>query len=133
MKVSDAFPSNYIKAADLNGKAAVAVIDRTEFEMIGDDKKMIVYFQGKEKGLVCNKTNANTIASLYGDDTDDWQGREIVLFEAYVDFQGKSVPAVRVRAPKKQSAQQSAQQHPAGRQQPARQQAADDMNDEIPF
>lgn len=104
MKVSDAFPSNYIKASDLNGKAALAIMDRAEFEMIGDDRKLILYFKGKDKGLVTNKTNANTIAAIYGDDTDDWLGKEIVLFEAYVDFQGKTVPAIRVRAPKKGNA-----------------------------
>jgi hypothetical protein len=91
MKVSDAFPSNYLKATDFTDGPALLVMDRTEIETIGDDRKMILYFHGREKGLVCNKTNANTIADLYGD-------------EAYVDFQGKSVPAVRVRAPKKKAA-----------------------------
>jgi hypothetical protein len=104
MKVSDAFPSNYLKATDFTDGPALLVMDRTEIETIGDDRKMILYFHGREKGLVCNKTNANTIADLYGDDTEAWHGREIVLFEAYVDFQGKSVPAVRVRAPKKKAA-----------------------------
>ena len=108
MKQNDAFPSNYLKATDFTDGPALLVMDRTEIETIGDDRKMIIYFQGKEKGLVCNKTNANTIADLYGDDTESWRGREIVLFEAYVDFQGKSVPAVRVRAPKKKAAPQPA-------------------------
>jgi hypothetical protein len=40
---------------------------------------MVVYFQGKQKGLVTNKTNANNIAALYGDDTDDWIGQKIML------------------------------------------------------
>lgn len=133
MKVSDAFPSNYIKASDLNSRAVLAVMDRTEFEMIGEDRKMILYFQGKDKGLVCNKTNANTIASIYGDDTDDWAGREIVLFEAYVDFQGKSVPAVRVRAPKKKAPEQQQRAARPSSADMAKGDPRDDMNDEIGF
>ncbi len=133
MKVSDAFPSNYLKATDFTDGPALLIMDRTEFETIGDDRKMILFFQGKEKGLVCNKTNANTIAAIYGDDTDDWKGKEIVLFEAYVDFQGKSVPSIRVRAPKKKpvAQQQEGRQFtkPTTGPQPSRQ--VEDQ--EIPF
>jgi hypothetical protein len=53
-------------------------------EMIGDDERPILYFGGKEKGLALNKTNANTIANVFGDDTEDWRGGEIVLFETTV-------------------------------------------------
>ena len=99
MRVSDAFPSDYLKAADLRDKNVLVVVDRVEMKDIGDDHKPIVYFQHKDKGLVLNKTNANNIALAYGDDTDDWIGKEIVLFPAMVDFQGRTVAAIRVRTP----------------------------------
>jgi len=129
MRISEAFPSNYLKASDLQSRNVLVKIDRAEYEMIGQDKKMVLYFQGKEKGMVCNKTNANNIAHLYGEETDDWHGHEIVLFEAMVDYQGKTVPAIRVRAPqRKPTPPQTA---------PKRMAKADaagaDMNDEIPF
>lgn len=109
MNINEAFPSKYLKASDLQGGSPTVTIDRVEMETLGDDRKMVVYFQGKQKGLVTNKTNANNIAALYGDDTDDWAGQKIMLVEAMVDFQGKSVPAIRIRGPKKQAqAQQSA-------------------------
>src|ERR1035437_3125408 len=101
MQISSAFPSNYLKASDLQGKNILVKMDRTEYEMIGNDKKLILYFQGKEKGMVLNKTNANNIAHIYGQETDEWRGAEIVLFEAMVDFQGKTVPAIRVKAPQR--------------------------------
>lgn len=97
MRVSEAFPSNYVKAADLRGNNARVVIDRVKIEEIGDDRKPVLYFQGKEKGLVLNKTNANNISVLYGDDMEEWQGKEIILFPAMVDFQGRTVEAIRVR------------------------------------
>lgn len=122
MNINEAFPSNYLKAADLQSRQVLVKMDRAEYEMIGDDKKLILFFEGKEKGMVLNKTNANNIASLYGPDTDDWRGQEIVLFEAMVDFQGKTVPAIRVRAPQKRPPQRA----------PVRPASADMARDDIP-
>lgn len=99
MKISAAFPSNYLKAADLNDRNVKVVMDRVEMEDIGGDHKPILYFQGKDKGLVLNKTNSNNISAAYGDDTDEWAGRQLVLYPAMTDFQGKTVPCIRVRAP----------------------------------
>jgi arabinogalactan endo-1,4-beta-galactosidase len=133
--INDAFPSNYLKAADLKGRNALVTMDRTEFEKIGDDRKLILYFEGKDKGMVLNKTNANNIALAYGDDTDEWNGKEIVLFEAMVDYQGKTVAAIRVRAPTAKDRapppRQSDDPITSGPQ-PARRSSAE-MSDDIPF
>lgn len=123
MRVSEAFPSDFLKAADLQGNNAKVVMSHVEMKEIGDDRKPVLYFKGKEKGLVLNKTNANNIATVYGDDMDDWTGNEIVLFPAMVDFQGKTVEAVRVRAPTAKDRQGSAPVKPA----------TNDLSDDIPF
>ena len=95
--INDAFPSKYLRAHDLGDKQPVVVINRAAFEQIGDDRKLVVYFDGKEKGLCLNKTNANAIADLLNSqDTDDWKGHRIKLVVAKVDYQGKRVPAIRV-------------------------------------
>lgn len=127
MRVSQAFPSNYLKAADLQDRAVRVTISGYKMEAIGEDQKPVIYFKGKEKGLVMNKTNANNIAAEYGDDMDMWQGKDIVLFSAWVDFQGKSVEAIRVRKP------QPKDQEGAPAPQPKQPAPAGDMNDEIPF
>lgn len=133
MNINEAFPSKYLKASDLQGGTPTVTIDRVEMETMGDDRKMVVYFRGKEKGLVTNKTNANNIAAIHGDDTDDWIGQQIMLVEAMVDFQGKSVPAIRVRAPKKQTGARLSSAD-MGREQPAQKQPAREVvDDEIPF
>jgi arabinogalactan endo-1,4-beta-galactosidase len=129
MNINEAFPSNYLKAADLQGRQVLVRMDRVEYEMIGNDKKLILYFEGKEKGMVLNKTNANNIAHIYGDDTTEWRGAEIVLFEAMVDFQGKTVPAIRVRPPQKKAA--PPQRKPAMAE--AEGDPRGDMDDAIPF
>jgi arabinogalactan endo-1,4-beta-galactosidase len=99
MKMSSAFPSTYLKCSDLQERNVKVIMDRVEFEEIGGDQKPVLYFEGKEKGLVLNKTNSNNITAAYGDETDDWQGREIILYPAMTDFQGKTVPCIRVRSP----------------------------------
>ena len=100
MNINEAFPSKYLKAADLQGHTVNVTISNVVKEDIGKgEEKLILYFQGKQKGMVLNKTNANNIATLYGPETEEWIGQPIVIFEAMVDFQGKTVPALRIRAP----------------------------------
>jgi hypothetical protein len=99
MELATIFPSKYIKAADLKGHEPTVVIARAEIEKLGEDSKLVLYFQGKEKGLVTNRTNADRIAYLYGQDTDDWIGKEIVLYTDMVNFQGKVTEAIRVKPP----------------------------------
>lgn len=122
--VSSAFPSNYLKAADLQGRTIRVTMDSVNVEKVGQDQRLVLYFKGKEKGLVLNKTNANNIASVYGDDTDNWMGQPLDLFPTLVDYQGKSVDAIRVRAP----ARQVRQPEPPPHNEPTR-----NLDDEIPF
>lgn len=101
MKLSEAFPSKYLKAADLHGRRVVVTIDSLEMANIGDDTdKLVVYFKGKDKGVVLNVTNANMIAEIAGtEETDEWLGKQIVLYSTKVDFQGRRVDAIRVDYP----------------------------------
>lgn len=103
MHIDQAFPSNYIKASDLQGREVSVVIASAEVEKVGNDRKLVLHFQGKQKGMICNRTNANRIAHSYGNDTDGWVGKEIVLYSDMVDFQGRMVEAVRVKPPAKRA------------------------------
>ena len=97
MKIGQAFPSDYLKAADLNGKAVRVTIESVSTEKLGDDQKAVLHFVGKDKGLVLNKTNANRIVEATGsDETDDWSGWTITLYSCKVDYQGRRVDAIRV-------------------------------------
>lgn len=99
MKISEEFPSQYLKAADLGGREIRVTMGHVEREKIGTDNKLVLYFKGKEKGLVLNKTNAGTIGDGYGDDTDEWLDQPIILFSVKTDYQGKVVDAIRCRIP----------------------------------
>ena len=93
------FPSEYLRAADLQGQKVHAKISHVEKRNIGDEDKYVVFFKGKDKGLVLNKTNANTIIHVYGDETHDWEGGDLVLFETMVEYQGQRKPGIRCMVP----------------------------------
>jgi hypothetical protein len=99
-QVSEAFPSKYLRAADLHGRTAKVVIDRVEMESVvqNEPAKLVLYFKGKEKGVVLNKTNALNLSSVWGDDTDSWIGGPVELFSMKVQFQSNLVDAIRMRA-----------------------------------
>jgi len=99
--INDAFPSNYLKAADLKGRSLIVTIDRVEFEAVGQKREMkpVLYFTGKEKGVVLNKTNANKIMQLTESPvTEEWKGHSIVIYPTETSFQGEMVDCIRVKA-----------------------------------
>jgi hypothetical protein len=109
MKISTAFPSNYLKASDLNGQNVTVIMSRVAMEQIGKDReeRPVIYFRNHEKGMVLNKTNTKKISEIFGDETDEWSGGEIILYPAMVEFQGDTVEALRVRhAPKRTTQKQ---------------------------
>ena len=108
MKVSEEFPSQYIKASDLGGREIRVTMQNVDRELIGSDKKLVLYFKGKQKGLVLNKTNAGTIGDAYGDDTEDWYDQPLILFSVKTDYQGKVVDATRCRVPTAKDNKQAA-------------------------
>lgn len=136
VNVNETFPSKYLSAADLNGAEPTVVIasaDVIEMESErGPERKILVKFEGKQKALVLNKTNAGSISDLYGPETDDWIGKAIKLVTARVDFQGKRVPAIRIDPPSRTSHAPGVREQAPPMQQPPRGHPAN-LDDEVPF
>jgi len=102
MNVNHAFPSRYLKAVDLGGREITVTIDRVELAGVGRSKEQraIVYFAGKQKGLILNRVNARRIAEIAGsDETNSWHGVQVRLFVTQVEFSGNLVDAIRIKAP----------------------------------
>lgn len=97
--------SNALKASDIPpGQQARVTIEKCEEIIFKNDEgkdqpKIKMSFVGKEKGLILNKTNATTIAHVYGPDTDNWLGKEIFLFSTTVPLGDKMVDAIRINMP----------------------------------
>jgi hypothetical protein len=107
MKLSDAFPSRFLKAADLGGKPVVVEIaDAVEEPLKGLDgkttNKVVLYFKNKKKALALNRTNFESVADVTGEaDSDDWIGHEIELFPTATEMAGKRTDCIRIRAVKR--------------------------------
>lgn len=102
MKISQVFPSKYVKAEDLQGKTVTLTIKTVTLEEMTthDNKtasKPVVWFEKATKGFVINLTNALIIKNLYGDDTDDWTGKRIAIYPTRVKAFGKMQDCIRVR------------------------------------
>jgi hypothetical protein len=64
-------------------------------------RRIVIRFEGWEKGFVCNTTNAETIESMYGADIDQWIGKSVTLTQRMVRSpKGGEIPGIRVFAKK---------------------------------
>lgn len=98
--LNDLFPSPYLAATDVDSKPVVTIKSITKKTMKNrdgeDEVKPVIFFNEMDKGMVLNKTNAEIIASLYGNTLEDWTGERVQLHSVMVEAFGKRQPAIRV-------------------------------------
>lgn len=96
------FLGAYLQKEDIPDAGITPRIRDAKKETLEENErpKLILYFDGLEKGLVCNKTNINVLIDVFGtDEIDNWMGRQIELYVDHgVTFAGKRVGGIRVRA-----------------------------------
>lgn len=104
--------TNYLKQEDVP-KPILATISHCKEEDVSiqgqpEKIKCVIYFKEEIKPLVANWTNLQRIHRITEDgDTDHWGGTKIVLYvDEDVEFGGKIVGGIRVRAPKQQAQQE---------------------------
>lgn len=104
LRVSDHYSeSQYLSAKDIGNEILTLKIRNVAMEIMSDEnetEKMAISFEGFEKMLVLNKTNATELAETISDDTSEWIGKEIDLFVANVQYKGRREKGVRVRLAK---------------------------------
>ena len=101
--VNDYFPSPYVSAKDIVHPVTVTIDRWEEHEFLdkktGDLRKQpVLFFAGKDKGLVLNKTNAFTIANWWGLQFDSWIGKQLILDTHETNF-GPGITVGRVAEP----------------------------------
>lgn len=101
MNIHGCFPSHYIKADLLKPNQEIPLVIREiKLEEVDDGvSKPVMYFADKRAGLVLNRTNSNTLADVWGAETDDWIGKEIILFRSMTEYQGRRIACLRLRHP----------------------------------
>ena len=128
-RTSEMVQSKYLKTADVPDPVIVTVVKVGKVNLAKEDAapeyKWAVKFQEFNKPMVLNSTNIKIAEKVFGsDNTDDWTGKEIVLFtDENVTFGGELVGGLRFKAQEK--APVKAQPKPKGH--------FDDMADVIPF
>lgn len=101
------YDRDFIGSWDLGGKDRTLTIEKLrvgKLRKVGDDsdtpkkeKKILVWFQGHEKGWIVNKTCAAVIAGMYGNNPAKWEGRKVTLYPTTTSAFGKTHDCIRVR------------------------------------
>ena len=102
--------NDHLKAADLIDPATgiyrviQAVVSGTEvvdFAKDGEkpDQKIVLSFEGQDKTVVVNKTNATNLGARYGIDFDGWVGKTVLVTGSPKSFNGGMVPGIDLSAP----------------------------------
>lgn len=96
---------SYLKTEDLQGRAVKSVIEEVTIDSVKDndtggmEKKLVMHFVGKEKALILNRTNCESLEAICAsDDYGRWAGHTIVLYPTTTKFGAKTVPCLRIRA-----------------------------------
>ncbi len=105
MTRDEVFPSKYLKAADLNGKPYIVIIESAPYETLKgldgkEAQKIVLHFKNAEKTLPLNLTNFDAVCDATGClDTEDWPGQKIELYPSRTPMGGKTVDCIRIRRP----------------------------------
>jgi hypothetical protein len=133
MLLASAFDqSRYFKAAETQDAKKLKIKGATE-EEVGQEKKLVVWFDNDRRGLVLNKTNNRILRAAFGDDCAGWKGKIIVVFPTTAEFQGRMVPALRVRIPPPKEGQTVAAKPNPPVPSPDAEQLDDELNDDLNF
>src|SRR5262249_25586966 len=99
------FPSRFLKAADLGGKAKILHIIAAEKEELTDlkgkkQKKMVLHFKGTDKVLPLNVTNWNSVVDVTGEaDSENWVDFKIKLYPDRTSLGGEMKDCIRITNP----------------------------------
>jgi hypothetical protein len=99
----DLYGSKYFSVSDLKDSEPRLKIGKVEVAELREKngttkRKYVMLFEGVEKGLVINKTNARKLADAYGKQSLKWIGQIVQLYSEDTSF-GKGVRVRPLRKP----------------------------------
>jgi hypothetical protein len=102
--INDIFPSKFLKAHELQGKTPTVTIDHVGVEQVRGrqktDTKAVLYFRGKAKGMLLNKTNAQSVTQIARSPlTEQWVGVAVTLYATTATFGTDVHEVIRIKAP----------------------------------
>jgi hypothetical protein len=97
--------SAYLKKEDFPSPEILTISEVREEEVTAPGKKpkpkIVLYFNGIEKGLVLNQANGDALFDMTGqDDPEKWVGQHVEAYnDPHVVYAGKRVGGIRLREP----------------------------------
>ena len=94
----------YLKAAHLKTAIVPATVDRIEFQTVHprpgqEEIKPVMYFQGKQKGLILTSTNQDFLRATFGDEITASYGKAITLRAVHKIIAGRGCDTVIIGLP----------------------------------
>lgn len=119
---SDCYDGRFFKSEDLVGKPFVGVIEHAKREKMRDGRmRAVVYFEGREKGIVLNATRYKfVVGATESKNSDDWIGLKVGVRAGTTDFGGKDVGCIEFVMPPKSEKRKAAE-------------VKEELNDEVPW
>lgn len=96
------YDKEHLGSWDLQGRDVTVTIEwvrqgKAKSKDGKEAKKPLIKFRGKEKTFLCNVTNGNTIAAMYGPDVKEWTDKRITLYGSTTSVGGATVDCIRIR------------------------------------
>lgn len=96
------FPSEYLSAVEFKGRDVTLTIDSVKIKQLQmkggkTEDKPVIAFKETKKSLVCNKTNADSIAEMYGTEATAWIGKRVTFYPTKTQCGRATVDCIRVR------------------------------------
>src|SRR5882762_5487922 len=99
MNINDVISADdrFLKAHDLQGRKVSVRIESFTVENYKEKKQIVLKFFGAKKVWGLNKINTKMIASMHGNEVEEWIGKEDLLFPTKTqNQQGQIVDCVRI-------------------------------------
>ena len=99
----DRSKSKQLGAWDLQGRDVTVTIENVKQGTVEGEKGRtdiapLVFFKGKKRPLVLNKTNFKAIRAITGSNfAKDWIGKRITIYPTTTSLKGETVDCIRVR------------------------------------
>jgi len=98
------FPTRFLSGDEIVGKAVEVTIREVRKEKVYSpknnkkDEVLVIYFEGKERGVCIKKQRAKELMLITGsDDTDKWKGKKACMFTEPKEAFGKTQNVIHFR------------------------------------
>jgi hypothetical protein len=95
----------YISASEIGSKEPVVTVRDVTLAKLApyeggagrDKNRLIIWIVGKDRGWVMGTTNAECMAAMFGEDTDGWIGKRLMIYTTMVQTRNGKELGIRIK------------------------------------